>query len=259
MKEILEIMAKLRDPQKGCPWDLAQTFETIAPFTIEEAYEVQDAIQKGTPSDILEELGDLLLQIVFYCQMAQEKKWFGFSDVAAKLKEKLIRRHPHIFADEKVGSSEEQHQLWENLKIKERQQKFNNNSVLNGIPKNLPGLMRAQKLQARAASVGFDWPSIEPVLDKLKEEVKEFEECYPIDKTAAKEELGDILFVCANLARHLKLDAESVIRDANIKFERRFNGVEERVIASEKAWEEYSLAELENYWQEVKVTEKVVE
>ncbi len=259
LDELLAIMAKLRDPEKGCPWDKAQTLESIVPHTIEEAYEVSDAIESGKPEDIKSELADLLLQIVFYCQIGKEKGMFDFASVVAELKEKLIRRHPHIFSDTVVEGSEH-HNLWESLKEKERQEKLQSgNTVLADVAKHLPALSRAQKLQARAARVGFDWPHIQFVLDKIQEEVKEFEEAYASNNIeAAKEELGDILFVCANLARHIKSDAETILRTANKKFERRFNGVEERVIASGRAWDSYSLDELDHYWNQVKEHEKAI-
>lgn len=258
MQELLDIMARLRSPTEGCPWDLAQTFDTIVPHTLEETYEVIDAIERKNPDEIKIELGDLLLQILFYCQMGKEKSWFTFEEVAKQLKEKLIRRHPHIFADEDIRSAKEHHDLWEALKEKERQEKSPHvDSVLADIPKNLPALVRAQKLQARAARKGFDWPHISFVLDKIQEEIKEFEESYAQnDKKALEEELGDILFVCANLARHLQADAETILRQANAKFERRFQGVEESVRQSGKPWEAFTLEALDQFWDEVKAKEK---
>lgn len=256
--ELLAIMARLRDPKLGCPWDLKQTMETIVPHTIEEAYEVADAIERGEIPDILAELGDLLLQIIFYCQIAQENQWFDFNAVAEKLKTKLIERHPHIFAGKEIRSVEEHKQLWQAKKAQERQNKLgDHNSVLAAIPHNLPALIRAQKMQTRAAQVGFDWPHFDLVLAKLKEEVIELEESFEkADQTAMQEELGDILFVCANLARHLQCDAETLMRRANQKFERRFHAVEQKVIHSEKDWSHFSLEELENFWQLAKKEEK---
>lgn len=256
LDELLVLMAALRDPAQGCPWDMAQTFETIAPFTLEEAYEVQDAIAKGDPNEIKTEVGDLLWQVVFYSQMAKEKGWFDFADVVKQLQDKLITRHSSILAEAKAESAEHQHSLWENVKAQERLQKNSkSHSVLADIPLNMPGLMRAQKLQARAAIVGFDWPSIKPVLDKLKEEILEFEQSYEHNRDFAIEELGDILFVCANLARHLRTDAELVMMQANRKFERRFKGIEAQVQMSGKSWEAFSLEALENFWQQVKEQE----
>lgn len=259
IQELLDIMTRLRDPVQGCPWDKSQTFESIIPHTLEETYEVIDAIERAEPQDIKVELGDLLLQILFYCQIGKEKSWFDFHDVVSALEEKLIRRHPHIFSGEKMhNTAEEQHNLWEALKEKERQKKQQSTpGVLADIPKNLPALVRAQKLQARAARVGFDWPHIRFVLDKIQEEIKEFEESYTQnDKMALEEELGDILFVCANLARHIKSDAETILRRANDKFERRFSGVESRVNQSGQSWEAFTLEALDQFWDEVKIEEK---
>lgn len=259
IQALLDIMARLRDPIQGCPWDKEQTFETIIPHTLEEAYEVIDAIERAEPADIKAELGDLLLQILFYCQIGKEKSWFDFYDVAQELKEKLMRRHPHIFSDEKMNASaKEHHDLWESLKEKERQEKHQSTpTVLADIPKNLPALMRAQKLQARAARVGFDWPHIRFVLDKIQEEIKEFEDSYAQnDPKALEEELGDILFVCANLARHINVNAETILRRANDKFERRFNGVEDKVRQSGKPWDSFTLEILDTFWDEVKAQEK---
>lgn len=257
--DLLNIMEKLRDPQKGCAWELEQTFESIIPYTIEEAYELQDAIENGTWQDILEELGDSLLQIIFYCQIAKEKGWFDFDKVVTQLHDKLNRRNPQIFSPQECTSSQQQN-IWQKLKAKERQEKYKeHNTVLSAIPRNLPGLSRAQKLQERAAAVGFDWPHIHFVLDKIQEEIKEFEhslvEC---EQEEVKEELGDILFACANLARHIKSDAESIMRQANAKFERRFNAIEAKVRQSNKPWENFSLEELDAFWDEVKATESEI-
>lgn len=258
MDELIALMEKLRDPNHGCPWDLEQTFATIVPHTLEETYEVIDAIENGAPDDILQELGDLLFQVVFYSQLAKEKGWFDFADITRVLKDKLIRRHPHVFADHFVATSQEQQNLWKSLKTVERQNKLKHHyHVLADIPKNMPGLSRAQKLQDRAAQVGFDWPSIDFVIDKVKEEVAEFDHSYQQGEFEhAKEELGDILFACANLARHLKVDAESIMRSANAKFERRFNQIEDKVTASGKSWDSFSLEELDGFWDEAKSAEK---
>lgn len=258
INQLLEIMSKLRDPIKGCPWDLEQTFETIVPHTLEEAYEVADAIENKKPADIQTELGDLLLQIIFYCQLGKEKRWFDFNDVVKGLIDKLIQRHPHVFSDNKIQSAKEQHSHWESLKEKERQKTLQHeNSILADVPKNLPALSRAQKLQNRAARVGFDWQNIHSVLDKVQEEIKEFEEAFEEKNMLhAEEELGDILFVCANLARHLQSDAEMILRRANAKFERRFSGIEMIVKHSGKKWQDFTLGELEALWQYVKKDEK---
>lgn len=256
--DLLEIMALLRDPQKGCPWDLKQTLQTIVPHTIEEAYEVADAIESGNVTDIMVEIGDLLLQIVFYCQIAKENNWFNFFDVVDKLKNKLVERHPHVFSQRMELSAQEHKQLWNDLKAQERQKKLGEkNRVLADVPRNLPALTRAQKLQARAAQVGFDWPHLNAVLDKLKEEVDELSDsCVAADPVEMQAELGDILFVCANIARHLQWDAEMIMRQANQKFEKRFNAVEEKVVRSGENWQNFSLAQLEEFWQQVKAQEK---
>ncbi len=255
IEELLAIMAKLRDPISGCDWDKKQTLASIVPHTLEEAYEVADAIENGSTQDIKSELADLLLQIVFYCQIGQEQGLFDFASIVAELKEKLIRRHPHIFGDKAI-SPEDHPNLWESIKEKERKSKAQHH-VLAGIAPSLPALSRAQKLQARAATVGFDWPHISFVLDKIQEEVKEFEDSFAEnDIDATHEELGDILFVCANLARHVKTDAETILRKANRKFERRFNGVEQKVLATGKPWQAFSLEELDKFWDEVKEQEK---
>lgn len=242
---LLTIMAKLRSPDKGCPWDRQQTFATIVPHTIEEAYEVADVIERNALSELPAELGDLFFQIVFYCQMAKEQGLFDINDVFQLLKEKLLRRHPHVF-------NGEEKKPWEELKKQENP----NAPLLDAIANNLPALSVAQKLQKRAATVGFDWPNLKPVLAKLQEEIVEFEEAFESkDQAAMQEELGDILFVCANLARHAKLDAEQTLRLANQKFRRRFNGVEEKVKNSGKDWQAFSLEELEAFWQSVKKEE----
>lgn len=242
LQELLSIMQKLRDPVEGCPWDRAQTFATIVPHTLEEAYEVAEAIECKALNELPGELGDLFFQILFYCQMAKEQGLFDIQDVFQNLKEKLVRRHPHVF-------NGEEKRPWEELKKAENPDA----PLLDSITQNLPALSIAQKLQKRAATVGFDWPSLKPVLAKLQEEIAEFEEAFESkDQAAMQEELGDILFVCANLARHAKLDAEQTLRLANQKFRRRFNGVEEKVKNSGKDWQAFSLDELEAFWQKVK-------
>ncbi len=254
MDELLSIMERLRDPEKGCPWDKKQTLASIVPHTIEEAYEVAEAIESNDVKAIKSEVADLLLQVLFYCQIGSESGMFDFDSVAAELKEKLMRRHPHIFANQQVNE-QDHHAIWETIKEKERQEK-SQESVLAGVAHNLPALLRAQKLQARAARVGFDWPHINFVLDKMHEEIEEFKVSYnENDFEATKEELGDILFVCANLARHVKSDAESILRAANKKFERRFGGVEQKVLQSGKSWDTYTLDDLDAFWDEVKEQE----
>lgn len=256
MHELLEIMAKVRDAREGCPWDRAQTWQTIAPFTLEETYEVIEAIEQNDAKSLMIELGDLLLQILFYCQIAKEQNLFDFNQVMEALKEKLIRRHPHVFGKKTVKNIEEQRTLWQQLKAEERTN-MPEKGLLADIPSALPALARAQALQEKAAIVGFDWPVIENVLAKLDEEVEELHHSLAKKELKeAQEELGDILFVCANLARHLQADAEQIMRNANQKFTRRFSGVEQKVKASNKSWQEYNLDQLENFWQAVKKEEK---
>ncbi|GMU42247.1 MAG: nucleoside triphosphate pyrophosphohydrolase [Lysobacterales bacterium] len=227
--ELLRIMARLRDPQGGCPWDLEQDFRSIAPYTIEEAYEVADAIERGALEDLCDELGDLLLQVVFHAQMASERGAFGFADVVAAICDKMVRRHPHVFGDETVDDAAEQTRRWEQHKAAERAAR-GDSSLLADIPRGLPEWLRARKLQKRAASIGFDWPGISQVLDKLTEELGELRA--EIDAGAARskleDEFGDVLFVLSNLARKLDIDPGSALRAANAKFERRFRWMELR-------------------------------
>jgi len=234
MEQLLEIMRRLRDPQTGCPWDREQTFETIVPHTLEEAYEVADAIERGDLDELGEELGDLLFQVVFYAQLAAERGAFDFADVAAGIGEKLIRRHPHVFGEEAIDSSAAQTEAWERHKEGERRVKAERQgcepSVLDGVILALPALTRAAKLQRRAARVGFDWSEVGGVLDKLDEELAELR-AEVADPGASDErraeELGDVLFTCVNLARHLGIDPEGALREANAKFERRFRLMEQ--------------------------------
>lgn len=230
LAQLLEIMARLRDPQGGCPWDLEQSFASIAPYTLEEAYEVADAIERNDMAALKEELGDLLLQVVFHAQMAGEAGLFTFEDVAEAINAKMIARHPHVFAvaghqSPVVSTAEDQLKNWEKLKDQEKQSK-GQTSALDDLPLALPALTRAQKLAARAARTGFDWPEIGPVYDKLQEELAELRAAQTPEEK--EEELGDLLFVAVNLARHLKVDAETALRRASQKFERRFRYVEER-------------------------------
>ncbi len=247
MDELLSIMATLRDPQKGCPWDLEQTMDTIAPHTLEEAYELVDAIENKDNEHIVSELGDLLFQVVFYCQIAKENYGYGFEEVVKKLCEKMKARHPHIFSDASVRNADEQSILWEKIKADERQ----GASVLSDVPLNLPALSRAQKIQKRAANVGFDWEHPHQVFDKICEEVEELKQELD-DPEKAQEELGDLMFACTNLARWLKVDAEQLLRLATSKFERRFNQVEKYVQDSLKPWDAFTLDELEDFWGKAK-------
>ena len=252
MTKLLDIMASLRNPDSGCPWDIKQTFQTIVPYTLEEAYEVADSIERGEMAELKDELGDLLFQVVFYAQMAKEQGSFEFDDVLAAINGKLIRRHPHVFDDADYKDEQTLHEAWEQAKASERDDRAEQEQagILDGVAKALPALKRAQKLQKRAASVGFDWPEVAPVLDKIEEEIRELREAMADqDKTAQFEETGDLLFSCVNLARHLDLDAEEALRHGNAKFERRFGAVEQGVVESGKEFKQHSLDELEALWQ----------
>lgn len=241
------IMKALRTPVTGCPWDIEQNFETIAPYTIEEAYEVADAIARGSKADLCEELGDLLLQAVYHAQMAEDEKAFSFDDVVEAICRKMIRRHPHVFGDATARSAKLAKGFWEEMKGRER--KDERKGELDGVPVALPGLMRAVKLQAKAAKVGFDWPSVDNVYEKIAEEVAEFRAA-PADKKA--EEYGDLLFAMANMARHLGIDPEAALRAANGKFERRFRHIEERLAERGKTPAQSDLAEMDALWDEAK-------
>jgi MazG family protein len=256
---LLEVMARLRDPIGGCPWDLEQTFATIAPYTIEEAYEVADAIARGDVDDLREELGDLLLQVVYHAQMAREAGAFEFADVARGIAEKMFRRHPHVFGQAEVRNAAEQTQAWEALKADERAAKALDrpSSVLDGVAVALPAMTRAVKLSRRAARVGFVWPTIEGVLDKLQEEIAELRaELVTGDRAKVHEELGDMLFVCANIARHLDIDPEDALRDANAKFVRRFEWIESALRREGRSPSESDLLEMEDLWRRAKSEER---
>ncbi|MEH6593918.1 MAG: nucleoside triphosphate pyrophosphohydrolase [Colwellia polaris] len=252
------IMAELRDPETGCPWDLKQTFASIIPHTIEEAYEVVDAIEQEDFTELEKELGDLLFQVVFYSQLGAEEKRFDFDSVVSAICEKLIRRHPHVFASSDFTSDAEIKANWENEKAKERQDKNNDNnlSILADIPRNLPALSQAAKIQKRCAHVGFDWHNIDDVFAKVEEEVLEVKAELHQDDSALAEELGDLMFAVVNLCRHAKQDPEVLLRQANNKFTKRFHGVEAQVNNTDKSMEQHTLDELEAFWQQVKVSEK---
>ncbi|QTC92544.1 nucleoside triphosphate pyrophosphohydrolase [Brevundimonas goettingensis] len=254
---LLGIMAKLRDPDGGCPWDLEQTFATIAPYTIEEAYEVADAIERGDMGELKSELGDLLFQTVFHARMAEEAGLFGFDDVANAMSDKLVRRHPHVFADEAAkGDAVEQKARWEDIKAAERAAKAQH-GVLDDVPVGLPALARAAKLTKRAARVGFDWPSTDEVFDKLDEEVGELKaEIAAGDLDKAREEMGDLLFVVANLARKLGVEPEDALRDANAKFVRRFGFIEAELAKDGRTPDQSDLTEMDGLWDAAKVAEK---
>lgn len=267
LSTLVGIMARLRDPEGGCPWDIEQDFASIAPYTIEEAYEVADAIERGDLSDLREELGDLLLQVVFHAQMAQEQGSFALRDVAEAINDKMIRRHPHVFADATVEDAEAQTRAWEASKAAERAAS-GDASVLGGIARGLPEWMRAVKLQKRAASVGFDWPNVQPVFAKLNEELNElqveFAALHAADSDETKlaaesrleDELGDVLFVAANLARHAKVDPGRALRRANAKFERRFRRME--TLAAERGIQlsDLSLEQQDQLWDAAKREER---
>lgn len=260
MERLIAVMRRLRNPDGGCPWDLEQNFATIAPYTIEEAYEVADAIERQDMAALKDELGDLLLQVVFHAQMAREAGSFDFTAVATAVADKMIRRHPHVFGDAKVASAEAQTVAWEDHKESERRTKASAEgraaSVLDGVAAGLPALMRAVKLQRRAARVGFDWPQAADVFIKIDEELVEIkEEMKNGDEQRVHEEIGDLLFAVVNLARHLEADPEAALRHANAKFERRFRQIEAHLARSGRAAAEANLAELEALWQHVKTTE----
>ncbi|TNC71434.1 nucleoside triphosphate pyrophosphohydrolase [Rubellimicrobium roseum] len=255
MNRLLEIMARLRDPETGCAWDVEQTFSTIAPYTIEEAYEVADAIQKGDLQGLRGELGDLLFQSVFHARMAEEAGLFDFADVAKGIADKMVKRHPHVFGDARTRTAEEQTTAWEAQKASERGGE-GMKRVLDGVALALPALKRAEKLQNRAARVGFDWPDVGPVLDKLQEEARELVEARDEGADRVEEEMGDLLFVCANLARHLGVDPEAALRRANAKFERRFAAIEDALATRGKVPAESTLEEMDALWDEVRAADK---
>jgi ATP diphosphatase len=270
IKDLIAIMAALRTPGTGCPWDLEQSFETIAPYTIEEAYEVVDAIERGDISDLRDELGDLLLQVVFHARLAEEQGSFQFDDVVHAITTKLIRRHPHVFGHLKELKPDAVKALWAEIKSQEKAEKLAEkraagigadpaaSSILADIPHNLPALIRAEKLQSKASKVGFDWHSAHLVLDKIREETNEIEEA--LAKNDAKnieEEIGDLLFVVANLARHLSVNPEDALRKANLKFIRRFNYIEENIKALDNDIKSASLEEMERFWNEARQADKL--
>lgn len=269
IQALLSVMAQLRNPDGGCPWDLEQDFKSIMPYTLEEAYEVADAIERHNLVDLREELGDLLLQVVFHAQMASEQQAFDFSDVVQGIVEKMIRRHPHVFGDEESKSAGAVAGRWEQIKAEEKaakrkaafgdKQAVPTESILNDVPVTMPGLTQAVKLQKKAAKVGFDWPDTSLVIDKLNEEMLELSQEVtnaPRDTSKIEDELGDILFVYANLARHLGVDPEAAIRRTNQKFRRRFGRIEELLSTKGKAFEEMDLAGLDLLWDQAKEEER---
>jgi nucleoside triphosphate diphosphatase len=259
---LLDIMARLRDPETGCPWDVKQSFKTIAPYTIEEAYEVADAIEQNDMEALRDELGDLLLQVVFHARMAEEDGLFAFDDVAAAISDKMTSRHPHVFGDLEAVTADDVKLTWEARKEAERAAKAGDAagplSALDGVTAALPALLRAEKLQQRAARVRFDWPGVLPVFEKLEEEVGEIKEVIDQggDPDRLEDEVGDLLFVAVNLARHLKVDPESALRRTNAKFERRFRAMEAKLAEAGARAEDQSLEALEELWQAAKRAER---
>jgi len=259
--DLIEIMARLRHPEAGCPWDMEQDFKSIAPYTIEEAYEVADAIARGDMDSLKDELGDLLLQVIYHARMAEEDGLFAFADVANAISAKMIRRHPHVFGDAVVEDSEAQTASWEAIKATERQAKGTGDlpSVLDHVPTALPAMKRAEKLQKRAARVGFDWPDAAQVIDKIREEIGELEteinDDAPQDRL--EDELGDLLFAVVNLARKVKVEPGSALRQTNLKFEARFRFIERMLAAKGRTTEDASLREMEALWQRAKTEAEV--
>lgn len=258
MARLLAVMAWLRDRQHGCPWDLEQTFRTIVPYTIEEAYEVADAIERDDLAALKEELGDLLLQVVYHSQMASEAGAFDFAAVAATVADKMVGRHPHVFGDATIDTAEEQTASWETRKAAERAARGRAEGptgALDGVARALPALLRAEKIQKRAALVGFDWKETAPVIDKIEEELGELRReltADGIDQARVADELGDVLFAVANLARHCKVDPEAALRATNDKFERRFRHIERRLGETGRKPADATLEEMEALWQEAK-------
>ncbi|MCB1766439.1 MAG: nucleoside triphosphate pyrophosphohydrolase [Candidatus Competibacteraceae bacterium] len=260
LEQLLTLMARLRDPDHGCPWDREQTYATIVPHTIEEAYEVADAIAREDWTELRTELGDLLFQVVFYAQIAREEGRFDFADVASGIVEKMTRRHPHVFGDESYANAAEQTAAWERIKSAEKVETSGSAaSVLEGVPLALPALIRAVKLQKKAARVGFDWGAVEPVLAKIEEEIAEIRHEVASHAPAERltDELGDVLFAVANLARHLKLDPEDALRGTNAKFERRFRQIEIWLAEEGRTPTEATLAEMDILWEQTKAEERL--
>ena len=263
MQQLLDIMRALRDPDSGCPWDRQQNFQSLIPYTIEEAYEVADAIERNNYGDIKSELGDLLFQIVFYSQLATEQQAFDFNEVAQSISEKLLRRHPHVFADANIANAEEQTKEWEKLKQQEREAKAADSSSLlshlDDVSRTLPSLMRAEKLQKRAAREGFDWPDAKGVMTNIYEELDEVQQELDADvqdHDKIEDEIGDLFFSCINLSRYVGVDAEQSLRKANLKFERRFRELEKMATVKDLQINDMTVDELEGLWQKVKKQEK---
>lgn len=269
MSALLDVIAALRTPVSGCPWDLEQTFRSIAPYTIEEAYEVADAIERGDMADLKDELGDLLLQVVYHARMAEEENLFAFDDVVRAITNKMVRRHPHVFGSEAERAAGVETGFWERIKSEERKAKARERAALGqppaatsrgalaGVPHNMAALTRALKLQNKAAKVGFDWPSTAPVLSKLREEIGELEEAVQNGRQdRVVDEFGDLLFVIANVARHLNVDPEASLRQTNDKFERRFRRIEELLEARGRSPADSTLEEMDALWDQAKLEER---
>ncbi len=257
---LLAIMARLRDKKSGCPWDVEQDFASIAPCTIEEAYEVVDAIERGDMKDLKEELGDLLLQVVFHAQMAKEAKLFDFSDLAQAVSDKLERRHPHVFGDAKIETADEQVNSWEKIKAEEKRSKSDGKraSVLDDIPVALPSMTRAHKMLKKAAKTGFDWPTISPVFDKLNEEIGELKKAINTEiPEDILDEVGDILFVAVNIAKHLKVDPDTALRHTMKKYENRFRYMEDQLARQQMEFKDMSLQQLEELWDQARALERL--
>jgi len=262
-QQLLAIMSRLRHPEQGCAWDVRQDFTSLIPYVIEEAYEVVDAIERGDLDDLRSELGDLLLQVVFHSQIAEEQGLFTFEQVSAEICDKLIRRHPHVFSDAVFNSDEERQQAWEQAKAEERREKNKTparQSVLSGVAGSLPALMECEKIQDRAAQHGFDWPDVEPVFAKVQEELDEIREALESgDQAHIQEEVGDLLLVAVNLARHLNVNAEIALKQSTKKFSKRFNYIEQQVEASGRSLKECELTELDAFWNQAKIVLKNAE
>jgi MazG family protein len=257
IERLLAIMARLRDPQRGCPWDREQNFATIAPYTIEEAYEVADAVARENMTELKDELGDLLFQVVFHARMAEEAGHFAFADVANAISDKMERRHPHVFGEVTIRDAAHQTEAWEAHKARERGEQTESAGALSGVPLALPALLRAEKLGKRAARVGFDWPDAAAVLDKVREEVGEIAEAIAAKESDERigQEIGDLLFAAAQLARHYRLNPETALREANARFERRFGHVERALAVQGRTPAEAGMDDLEALWGEAKKVE----
>lgn len=259
-QQLLDIMARLRHPEQGCAWDVKQDFSSLIPYVIEEAYEVVDAIERNNLDDLRSELGDLLLQVVFHAQIASESGHFTFEQVSESICDKLVRRHPHVFGDAVYSSDEERQQAWEQAKADERQEKNKtqtHSSVLDGVAASLPALLECEKIQDRAAHFGFDWPEVDPVFDKVQEELDEVKEAWLSGNQAhIEEEIGDLLLVAVNLARHLKINPELALKRSTKKFSSRFQYIEQKVAAAGQDLNKCALSELDAYWDEAKIALK---